>query len=237
MSLHTELDGAATRLRSIEAVATDYDRTLTTPDLVLRPETVETVRRARSRGLKVIIVSGRKIDFLQRTSAYFGGLDALVGENGGVVQTASGMKLLSRETGERIAHLLQSKNVPFEKGMVISYVDGEYVEAAREAIKGYPFAKLIMNVGAGMVVPSDVGKEVGLRAALAELGVDESRTVVAGDGENDVSLFDIKGLKVALSNSVQTLKEKADIRMELEGGRGLEAVIDEIIDLRERNNQ
>lgn len=48
-------------------------------------------------------------------------------------------------------------------------------------------------------------------AVLAErLGVQKSEIACIGDGENDLSMFDIAGLKIAMGNGVTALKEQAD---------------------------
>lgn len=48
-------------------------------------------------------------------------------------------------------------------------------------------------------------------AALAEkLGIEKSEVACIGDGENDLSMFDSSGLKIAMGNAVSTLKERAD---------------------------
>ena len=48
-------------------------------------------------------------------------------------------------------------------------------------------------------------------AALAEkLGIEKQEIACIGDGENDLSMFEASGLKIAMGNAVSGLKEQAD---------------------------
>ena len=222
--------GGLERLASVNVIATDYDRTLTGTDLVLSPRTIEAVDRASSNGISVIIVSGRGLRFMTRMSLMFRRVDALVAENGAVVAFDGEIRRLSHRTGEMIAETLAEKGVGFTKGEVISYIAKGHLNEAEEAIKGMgDYAKLVRNIDSGMVLPLDVDKDRGLTVALELMGKSEIRTVVVGDGENDISLFTMNTLKVALSNSVEQLKELADIVLDSPGGQGIVEIVDMIL--------
>ena len=53
-------------------------------------------------------------------------------------------------------------------------------------------------------------KKHALQSLLARLNVDHSRVMVVGDGGNDLPLFELAGLKVAMENGADELKVKAD---------------------------
>lgn len=216
-------------LSEIEALATDYDRTLTTTDLRLERGTIDAMNALHRAGIKLIIVSGRQLEFLLRLMASFEHIDALVAENGGVVMVNGRTFELSAAEGERIASELRSMGVPISKGRVISYVDAGHIRDAVEASRNIRGAKVVMNIDSAMVMPEEVDKDKGLGLALSLLGLDEHRIAVAGDGENDISLFRMKSLKVALENSVGVLKERADIIVNAPGGAGITQLAADIL--------
>jgi len=53
-------------------------------------------------------------------------------------------------------------------------------------------------------------KKHALQSLLARLNVDHKQVMVVGDGGNDLPLFELAGLKVAMENGAEELKAKAD---------------------------
>ncbi|MFA6571603.1 MAG: HAD family hydrolase [Bacteroidota bacterium] len=53
-------------------------------------------------------------------------------------------------------------------------------------------------------------KKHALQSLLARLNVDHTHVMVVGDGGNDVPLFELAGIKVAMGNGAEKLKELAD---------------------------
>ena len=49
-----------------------------------------------------------------------------------------------------------------------------------------------------------------LAALAARLGIRKEEIACIGDGENDLSMFRVSGLKIAMGNGVPGLKEQAD---------------------------
>lgn len=218
------------RFASVDVIASDYDRTLTGPDLSLRPETIRAIDRASSSGIRIVIVSGRGLRFMTRMSQMFARVDALVAENGAVIAYDGEVKRLSHRTGEIIADALRERSVPFIKGEVISYIERGNLRRAEAAVQDMQeFARLVRNVDSGMVLPLDVDKDTGLKVALQLMGNQVDRTLVVGDGENDISLYTLNSLKVALGNSVPQLKERADIVLDAVGGDGLIEIVERIL--------
>ena len=219
---------------SVDVIATDYDRTLTGTDLVLRAETVSAVDRASRKGVGIIIVSGRGLRFMTRISRTFERVDALVAENGAVVAMDGEIRRLSQRTGHMIAEVLQDKGVPFIKGEVISYIEKGFLAEAEKAVASMnEYARLVKNIDSGMVLPLDVDKDRGLMLALQLMGKKVEKTLVVGDGENDMSLFNLPSLKVALSNSVPQLKERADIVLDSPGGEGIVEIVERVLSSRQ----
>ena len=53
-------------------------------------------------------------------------------------------------------------------------------------------------------------KKHALQALLSRLNVDHKKVMVVGDGGNDLPLFELAGLKIAMGNGSEELKAKAD---------------------------
>ena len=53
-------------------------------------------------------------------------------------------------------------------------------------------------------------KKHALQALLARLNVDHHNVMVVGDGGNDIPLFELAGVKVAMGNGADELKKRAD---------------------------
>ncbi|MGB9615213.1 MAG: Cof-type HAD-IIB family hydrolase [Fervidobacterium sp.] len=60
------------------------------------------------------------------------------------------------------------------------------------------------------IVPSDANKGIALKFLAEHLGFELKNTVVFGDNENDLFMFEVAGTKIAVANAVEKLKEVAD---------------------------
>lgn len=72
-------------------------------------------------------------------------------------------------------------------------------------------------------------KKHALQSLLARLNVDHHDVMVVGDGGNDLPLFELAGLKVAMENGAEILKQKADWIAPSVDDDGLAAAIDKYI--------
>ena len=62
-----------------------------------------------------------------------------------------------------------------------------------------------------MVLPSGVNKATGVLAALSEMCVSHHNAIGIGDAENDHALLGACECGIAVANSIQTLRERADV--------------------------
>src|SRR5580692_1310871 len=90
------------------AVAIDYDGTLA--DGQVKPETLAVLAEARARQIRVILVTGRIMSELQ---AVFPGaldhVDAIVAENGAVLATSAGVRLLAAPVDRAVSAALAAR--------------------------------------------------------------------------------------------------------------------------------
>ncbi len=60
------------------------------------------------------------------------------------------------------------------------------------------------------IFANGASKGIALTELAKQLGIDKSEIACIGDGENDLPMFEASGLKFAMGNAVDILKEKAD---------------------------
>ena len=170
------------------ALACDYDGTLAHNGIVT-DETLEALERVRNSGRKLILVSGRELEDLQRTFTRLDLFDRAVLENGALLYTpvTKAEKVLSGRPPDEFVPLLKDRGVgPISVGRVIVATWEPHENAVLETIRDLGLElQVIFNKGAVMVLPSGINKATGLAAALSELSLSPHNTVGIGDAEND----------------------------------------------------
>lgn len=215
------------------ALACDYDGTLAHNGIVT-DETLEALERVRNSGRKLILVSGRELEDLQRTFTRLDLFDRAVLENGALLYTPAtkAEKVLSGRPPDEFVPLLKDRGVgPISVGRVIVATWEPHENAVLETIRDLGLElQVIFNKGAVMVLPSGVNKATGLAAALSELSLSPHNTVGIGDAENDHAFLDLCEFSVAVSNALPMLKERADWVTQNDHGRGVSELVEQLLD-------
>lgn len=60
------------------------------------------------------------------------------------------------------------------------------------------------------IIPKGNGKADGIRATLERYGLNASKIIAFGDGENDIPMLELAGIGVAMGNAGQIVKDSAD---------------------------
>lgn len=204
----------------IVALATDYDRTLTDESLTPVPEALDALRAARASGLRIVVVSGRDMAFLEREVGDVA--DAIVAENGCHILLPGER---ARPTGDGFLDLRKLlADAPFEveHGLTLASVDARHRDELARLLAGQD-VDLIPNRDRLMVLPRGIDKAHGVLQALETLGIPPEHAAAAGDGENDVAMVSSVGYGIAVANAVDELKAIADHVTDEPGGRGLAA--------------
>jgi hydroxymethylpyrimidine pyrophosphatase-like HAD family hydrolase len=209
------------------AVAVDYDGTLTNtgrPALAV----VAGLDRARARGVRVVLVTGRRLDHLLADFPDVDDhVDAVVAENGAVVVRGADHRVLTVPVDAELAAAIERQGVAIERGEVLLACGAEHAAVVLGAIQSLSLdCQLVHNRGALMVLPPGVSKASGLQTALAELGLSPHDTVGVGDAENDLALLHACELGVAVANAVESLRAHADLLLEHAGGDGVLELLD-----------
>lgn len=197
----------------ILALACDFDETIA-PRGRIATELLPEFDRARALGQKLILVTGRELDDIRRVCPELNRFDLVVAENGAVLfdPVTEKVELLADAPSPNLLEALKEREIPFSVGRVIVSTRQPHETRVLEAIKDLGLElHLIFNKGAVMVLPAGVSKAFGLKAALRRLEISRHNVAAIGDAENDHSLLECSAYGVAVANSVESLKAKADL--------------------------
>ncbi len=214
-------------------LACDYDGTIAHHDRVA-PATVDALVRVRNTGRKLILVTGRQLDDLQRVFPHLHVFDRAVVENGAVLYTpATGnSRSLIDPPPRELFHALRHRGVsPLSAGQVIVATWTPNETKVLETIKELGLElQVIFNKGAVMVLPAGVNKGTGLQAALDDVGMSPHNCAAIGDAENDHTFLAVSECAVAVANALPALKHHADIVTTGAHGDGVNELIEQLIE-------
>jgi hypothetical protein len=212
-------------------LACDYDGTLATEGLC-SPATIASLERLAAAGMLLILVTGRTREELESVFDQSSLFAAIVVENGSVVIDASGDEtLLAPRLPRGLVEELQRTGVtPLVIGRVLCSTSVTQTSKLSAAIDKLGIDRTVVrNRNSAMVMPPGITKRTGIEAALRSIGEVPSRTVAIGDGENDVPLFAVAGVSVAVANAVDVLKARADVVLTKPNGKGFADLADALI--------
>jgi hydroxymethylpyrimidine pyrophosphatase-like HAD family hydrolase len=221
------------------ALACDYDGTLAHHGRVDQP-TLAALERLLASGRKLILVTGRELEDLQRTFSRLELFEWVVAENGALLYRPAGREviLLAEPPPPRFTEALRRRGVaPVSVGRVIVATWHPHETAVLEAIRDLGLGlQVIFNKGAVMVLPSGVNKATGLAAALEHMGLSAHNVVGVGDAENDHAFLAMCACSAAVANALPAVKETADFVTRGDHGAGVAELIGELLhnDLRGR---
>jgi HAD superfamily hydrolase (TIGR01484 family) len=215
------------------ALCCDYDGTLATHGKVLA-DTIEALERLIASGRRLLMVTGRELDDLQRVCNRLDLFEYVVAENGALLYhpaTRAEKTLAPRPPDEFVATLRERGVDPVSTGRVIVATWEPYETVVLQTIRDLGFElQVIFNKGAVMVLPAGVNKATGLASALELLGLSPHNVVGIGDAENDHALLRSCECSVAVANALPKLKEAADIVTQGDHGAGVVELIDALLD-------
>ena len=214
------------------ALATDYDGTIA-HDGVVDEATVAELERLRHAAHRLILVTGRELDDLQRVMPRLDVFDIVVAENGALLYwpaTREERTLVEPPDPRFVDRLraLQVEPLSVGRSIVATWEPNEakVLEAIREL--GLELT-ITFNKGAVMVLPAGVNKASGLRAALEALDLLPLNCVAIGDAENDMAFLEVAGASVAVANAIPTLQERAAWVTDGARGAGVAELIERLL--------
>jgi len=197
---------------SLVAFGVDLDRTLLPPHSTSFRSPSKLLATVRRMGLKVVLVSGREYAQLAPIAEELRAVDALVAENGAVIEAPIGgaVKVVGRRTGNRVRRQLAAARwTGAEFGEVVASVPRRFGSRVGRLLEGLA-VDLIPNVDRVMVLPEGVTKASGMRIALRALHLGSRGFAAIGDGENDIDLLRAAELSGAVRNAQPRVRSAAD---------------------------
>jgi hydroxymethylpyrimidine pyrophosphatase-like HAD family hydrolase len=197
----------------LSVLALDYDGTIARGD-VLDPSMRDAIAVARTRGIIVMLVTGRILDDLRRVAGGLHLVDAVVAENGAVIHFPHSGRTttLGPAVSPALVAELRRRGIPCRVGQ--SLVDADANEAPRllEVIRALELPLvLVFNSGRVMTLPQGVSKATGLHVALETLRLSPHNTLAIGDAENDHELLRLAEVGVAVEWGSAALRSAADV--------------------------
>jgi phosphoglycolate phosphatase len=202
----------ARRRPALVAFAVDLDRTLLPPGQPLPRSASALLATVQEMGLKVVLVSGREYDRLATFARKLRAVDALVAENGAVIEVPLGGKVttVGSKSGARVRRRLGSARISgVATGDVVVSVPRAMWSRVEVLLEGFP-VDLVPNADRVMVVPEGVTKASGMQRVLRALRLGSREYAAIGDGENDIGLLRAATLSAAVANAHPSVRSVVD---------------------------
>lgn len=143
------------------ALALDYDGTIAR-DGALDPEVRSAIAEVRSRGIAVVIVTGRILEELRQVTGGLGFVDAVVAENGAVLDFPGGSsRLIGHPVQPIFLEELRRRGIEFKAGQCVVETDASWAPHFLSVIRELELPlTLVFNRGRLMMLPSRPAKEL-----------------------------------------------------------------------------
>ncbi len=214
------------------ALATDYDGTLAHHGQV-DAETLESLRRLRATGRKLVLVTGRQVDDLANVFPEIGLFDQVIGENGALIYRPQRRELrtLAQPPPAEFVETLKRRGVdPLAVGHVVVATVQPHETEAIEVIRELGLElQVIFNKGSVMILPASVNKATGLAAGLKELQLSPHNVVGVGDAENDHAFLVMSECGVAVANALDSVKAHTDVVTTGRASAGVREIIESLV--------
>jgi hydroxymethylpyrimidine pyrophosphatase-like HAD family hydrolase len=194
-------------------IALDYDGTTARHDQ-LDPAVREAIADARTRGITVLIVTGRSLDELRRVAGDLHFVDVVVAENGAILHFPGNdyTTLLAAPVPSVLVDELRRRGVAATPGLCL--IDCATSDALQilDVIRQRELPLVLaFNRSRVMVLPQGVTKATGLQAALDMLRLSPHNAVAVGDAENDHAMLQLVEVGGAVEWGSPVLQAAADL--------------------------
>lgn len=221
----------------IKGIITDLDRTITDKPAKRQfdPKNFDKdlLKELKNLRIDLFLSTGRNIHYVKKLCNKFKNIwRCIIAENGAILYFPSTKKTITTNTLYMIKakKIIRNLNLPKTTiGKVITSNRFKDKKIIKEGIGVFADkVSFVRNVDEIMVVPMNVDKGMAVRLAAQYLNIDLDRTIVIGDGENDVDMFLNPGFKIALANAHKKLKDLANQVTEEPSTKGVMEIIKKI---------
>lgn len=228
----------------IEAIAVDIDGTITDDKRKICISAIESLRAAEKAGIPTIIVTGNVVNYAYATEVLIGCSGGLVAENGGMIfkegyNNNAVEILVNREYIEKAdVHLKEKLGKDYSKhashdnnyrATEIVFYKTIQREIIEDALKDYEFIDELEIYDSGFalhVTDKRVNKGSSLKRLCEKNGINMDNVMAIGDSENDEDFLKEVGVKVAVGNADESLKEISTYVCEKNFGDGVAEAIE-----------
>ncbi|MEE0024170.1 phosphoglycolate phosphatase [Methanobrevibacter sp.] len=211
----------------IEGIAVDIDGTITDDTRKICISAIESLRAAEEKGIPTIIVTGNVVNYAYAAEVLIGCSGGLVAENGGMIfkegyNNNSVEILVNSEYIEKAdLHLKEKLGENYNKhashdnnyrATEIVFYKTIQRKAIEDALKDYEFLDELEIYDSGFalhVTDKRVNKGSSLRRLCEKNGISMENVMAIGDSENDEEFLKEAGIKIAVGNADDSLKEKS----------------------------
>ncbi len=193
-------------------LALDFDGTIARND-ILDPAVRSAIAELRGRGVVVILVTGRILEDLRRVAGGLHFIDAVVAENGAVIEfpDTGYSTTLAQPPPASMLNELRNQNIPYAAGRSVVEADASEAPRILSILQRLEVPMVLaFNRSRVMVLPQAVSKATGLREALTILRLSAHNALAIGDAENDHELLRVCEVGVAVGWGSEALKAVAD---------------------------
>lgn len=205
------------------AIALDYDGTIALDDTV-DPAVREAIATLRTRGIVVMLATGRILEQLRRVAGDLHFVDAVIAENGAVLHfpESGHTTFLAPPVPQALHDDLTRQGMSFSSGHSLVDAAAASAPALLDAIRRLELPLvLIFNKGRVMTMPQGISKATGLQTALGTLRLSARNTLAIGDAENDHELLRLAEVGVAVPWASAALRAAADVTIDGDGPRAV----------------
>ncbi len=228
----------------IEAIAVDIDGTITDDKRKICISAIESLREAEKNGIPTIIVTGNVVNYAYAAEVLIGCSGGLVAENGGMIfkegyNNNAVEILVNREYIENADVHLKEKlgdNYTKHASHDNNYRATEIVfyktiarEVIEDALNDYEHVDDLEIYDSGFalhVTDKRINKGISLRRLCEQNGINMENVMAIGDSENDQDFLKEAGLKIAVGNADDSLKEISTYACENNFGDGVKEAIE-----------
>jgi len=192
-------------------LALDYDGTIAR-DGLLDPEVRSAIAEVRSRGIAVVLVTGRVVEELRQMTGGLGFVDAVVAENGAVLTFSNeNSRLIGQPAPPIFFEELHRRGIEFKAGRCVVETDAVWATQVLAIVRELELPlTLVFNRGRLMMLPQAISKGTGLREALTMMRLSPHNAIGIGDAENDHDLLAACEFGVAVAWGSHRLQASAD---------------------------
>jgi len=221
--------------RLIKALALDVDGTITDKSRRGCISAIETIYKVETMGIPVIIATGNVLCFTKALSTFLATSGGLVAENGGVIESKGLGNVLGNFEKCQNAYTHLKSELPVEKVQnshlrvsEIAITRKFPVNIIKEVLEGFDVEVYDSKFAIHITDPS-VNKGSSVIKVAADIGVKPGEVLAVGDSENDIEFLSAAGVKVAVSNANQELKDIADYVTTNPHGDGVKEAVERYI--------